>query len=79
VLPSRACTRRERARWVSARRGRGRGGGAGTKRMSGYARIVEEERGSEAEPTVEEEACAAMVNALTELEKEDRTQHSQFG
>jgi hypothetical protein len=35
--------------------------------MSGYARIVEEERGSEAEPTVEEEACAAMVNALTEF------------
>jgi hypothetical protein len=47
--------------------------------MSGYARIVEEERGSEAEPTVEEEACAAMANALTELGKEDRTQRSQFG
>ena len=47
--------------------------------MSGYARIVEEERGSEAEPTVEEKACAAMANALTELGKEDGTQRSQFG
>jgi hypothetical protein len=43
--------------------------------MSGCARIVEEGRGSEAEPTAEEEACAAVANASTELGKEDRTQH----
>jgi hypothetical protein len=78
VLPSGACTGKERAQWVSTRRGRGRGGGAGTKRMSGCARIVEEGRGSEAEPTVEEEACAAVANVSTELGKEDRTQRSQF-
>jgi hypothetical protein len=42
--------------------------------MSGCARIVEG-RGSEAEPTAEEEACAAVANAPTELGKEDRTQH----
>jgi hypothetical protein len=47
--------------------------------MRGYARIVEEERGPEAEPTMEEETCAAMANALTELGKEDGTQCSQFG
>jgi hypothetical protein len=46
--------------------------------MSGCARIVEEGRGSEAEPTVEEEACAAVANVSTELGKEDRTQRSQF-
>ena len=45
--------------------------------MSGCARIVEG-RGSEAEPPAEEEACAAVANASTELGKEDRTQRSNL-